>query len=253
MAWLAVREVKSLLVSFGLLVELLFKMKEPRHRILENQSFSQSSPLPSDQLASLPQADETWSPNGPVCSKDTSLIVFWWPLREVEVTGCPSRRFTALAHLRSRDVQSASGDFLWHSFTLICSETKCLNEVGLFQKVHRLLSRKKRSKSEQYRHPTWKCPDVSAVCGKWYCHLGITGMSSSVRTPSSATHGLFLFPFVLHQFYSNVTSACERKGKNKCHHSTCSPHTRCRGCGDRCASAEFSRRWWAGLGHVRVV
>ena len=44
----------------------------------------QGSLLPLHELASLPQADEPWTPNSPVGPKDTSLIAIWWLLQEIE-------------------------------------------------------------------------------------------------------------------------------------------------------------------------
>ena len=45
--------------------------------IFGSQSFSQTS----DEWASLPQVDEPWSPNGPVCPVGrVSHLITWWPL-----------------------------------------------------------------------------------------------------------------------------------------------------------------------------
>ena len=68
---------------------------------------------------------------------------------------------------------------------LAWSGTNCRMCSDCFKGVHRLL-RKKRSKWEQYRHPTRYQPGGSAVCGtsdNATSVLGTAGMFSCVRTP----------------------------------------------------------------------
>ena len=70
-------KIRCLLIGWDSPLTLFFlgKVKEPRNHSLGNLSSArQTSPLPSDESASLPQVDEPWSPEGPVRSKDTSLI-----------------------------------------------------------------------------------------------------------------------------------------------------------------------------------
>ena len=74
----------------------------------------QGSLLPLHELASLPQADEPWTPNSPVGPKDTSLIAIWWLLQEIEAAaiicedvsiGIVRRRTTLLLPCSKQDAQ----------------------------------------------------------------------------------------------------------------------------------------------------
>ena len=102
--------------------------------------------------------------------------------------------------------------------------------------------------------PDVPSPDGSAVCGTSgtaTCVFGTTVTNSSVRTPFPSLRN----PRTFHSHVSCIKfvsmSRQRVKGENKCHRSTCSPHTRCGACGDRRTSvyrftAESSLCWGGG-------
>ena len=116
--------------------------------------------------------------------------------------------------------------------------------VRTVSKVHGLLRRKRRSKWGQNRHRPG-----NALRPWHHWHVQLCPLSVLFAPQPSD----YLFPSVLHQMCFHGTPALVRKRENKCHPSTCSPHARCRACGDRCTSvyrftAKSSLGWWAGLG-----
>ena len=96
--------------------------------------------LPLDELASLPQADEPWTPNGPVGPQDTSLIAVWWLLREIETAAIVRddvsidtvrRRDTLLLPCRNRICKGRV-----HNTSTVCS---CVASSDLASLIHAAL------------------------------------------------------------------------------------------------------------------
>ena len=140
--------IKCLPRQLGLPVDHFYSLKNVKepctHFRGTSPSARRSSPLPLEEVASLPQTAEPWTPNGLVGPKDTSLVVILWLCREIETAAiiCEDVSgvmyvFVDLRHrcIRDHPAHTVRLEMLIGAVLhLACSEMKCLNVFRLFQR-----------------------------------------------------------------------------------------------------------------------